>query len=116
MNRLDYTRPALSLGISDLLKNSASSSASSRLRVEIHSLDLPLIPFSVDAVAAVYSDLSASSHPGSRRIDWTTLGQPFLLGSQTSSKTPRLPPPLRDSALKFTASTFHSSLRLRNRP
>src|SRR5580692_1614060 len=27
---------------------------------------------------------------------------------RTSSKTPRLPPPLRPSALRFTVSTFHS--------
>ena len=42
MNRLDYSRPALSPGSQTLLKNSAASSASPRLRVEIHSLDLPL--------------------------------------------------------------------------
>jgi hypothetical protein len=43
MNRLDYNRLiAWSFtGISDLLKNSASYSASPRLRVEIHSLDDP---------------------------------------------------------------------------
>jgi hypothetical protein len=46
MNRLDYNRlidKSVS-GISDLLKNSASSSASPRLRVEIHGLDPPLTP------------------------------------------------------------------------
>src|ERR1700693_3032830 len=34
--------------------------------------------------------------------------------SQTSSKTPRLPPPLRAFALRTTVSTFHSPIRMRD--
>src|SRR5271170_7870968 len=38
------------------------------------------------------------------RLDYNRL--PLSSGSQAPSKTPRLPPPLRASALKFTASAF----------
>src|ERR1700693_2466858 len=46
------------------------------------------------------------------RLDYN--GQALSPGSQTSSKTPRLPPPLRAFALRTTVSTFHSLIRMRD--
>src|ERR1700693_3610790 len=46
------------------------------------------------------------------RLDYNR--QALSPGSQMSSKTPRLPPPLRAFALRATVSTFHSPIRMRD--
>src|SRR5580700_12199263 len=52
------------------------------------------------------SPLPPASMLSMNRLDYNRLA--LSPASQTSSKTPRLPPPLRASALRLTASTFRS--------
>jgi len=63
---------------------------------------------------ALISPLPPASVPSI--IAWTTNRLTLSPESQTSAKTPRLPPPLRASALKLTASTFRSPLPIGNAP
>jgi hypothetical protein len=79
-------------GISDLLKDSAFSSASPRLLCTVLSASSSL-PWSISGAYAVNLQIDRNRYVQNRAL---------------SDRTPRLPPPLRAFALRFTASTLRS--------
>jgi len=104
-----YDRPP-GLSAADVCGARAADQVSSlyerrRQSARVLSGNSPASPlFSFDAVAVVLRFLLPQALDESPGLQPASL----FTGSLTSSKTPRLPPPRRASALKLTASTLHS--------